>query len=319
MPFPGWQRIVVPFTTPAGTTDINVYPLRDSGGTTVDILLWGASLQLASGGPELLTYNNSVGNGDRYNTNNCNVFLNYGIDPVGGGQASRITVNSAGHIISYAGVTVTASTNYVFAFWARNNGGTLASYSVYDNTHVADIVAPTSYFSQLPAEQYLLYGDASPNGGGGDATAGTYLHLGLVFRSTVNGLITGIRYNQPPGGSGGVYTASLWDQTPTLLASKAAAGNSGGWLQILFDKPVAITAGTLYKAVIGQAKSTGLFWYYSNPGYFLAQRAEGQLVAVANSEATNCTFDYDAAVPPQYPVSAGSSSLYWISPLFLPT
>lgn len=38
-----WQRFNATFTTPAGTTDIHVYPLRDSGATGTTIL-WGAQL-----------------------------------------------------------------------------------------------------------------------------------------------------------------------------------------------------------------------------------------------------------------------------------
>jgi Carbohydrate binding domain len=41
----GWQRYSVTFTTPAGCTSINIYPIRDSGtGSTGTVYLWGAQV-----------------------------------------------------------------------------------------------------------------------------------------------------------------------------------------------------------------------------------------------------------------------------------
>lgn len=51
-------------------------------------------------------------------------------------------------------VTVTAGTTYTFSFFAKNNGGTIARYRVYDNTNLAEIVAPTSYFSQISGDEW---------------------------------------------------------------------------------------------------------------------------------------------------------------------
>ena len=48
-----------------------------------------------------------------------------------------------------AGVTVTASTNYTFAFYAKSGTMTDVKYSVYNITGAANIIAPTSYISQI--------------------------------------------------------------------------------------------------------------------------------------------------------------------------
>ena len=144
---PGWTEVVVNFTTPVGCVSAGVYALRDSG-LGVDILLWGASLKLAGGGPEILSNVNTIGQAP-WELSSVSTTLNFGTDPIGGSQASRATVSVAGHYLRQT-ATVTASTNYTFRFWAKNNGGTVASYSVYNFSSPSDIVAVTSYFSQLP-------------------------------------------------------------------------------------------------------------------------------------------------------------------------
>lgn len=75
------------------------------------------------------------------------------IGPDGATSGARITTSTAGHLVSQT-VTVSASTQYVFSFYAKNNGGTVAAYSVYDLTHAADIVSSTQYVSQLNGTSY---------------------------------------------------------------------------------------------------------------------------------------------------------------------
>ena len=78
------------------------------------------------------------------------VTTNFAVSPDGTVDADKINVtNSAANKIRHSAVTVTASTTYSFTFWAK--AGTLATpkYSVYDLTHLADIVASTSYAAQI--------------------------------------------------------------------------------------------------------------------------------------------------------------------------
>jgi hypothetical protein len=46
-------------------------------------------------------------------------------------------------------VSVSTGSTYTWSFYAKNIDATDAKYRVYDNTQAADIVAPTSYFSQI--------------------------------------------------------------------------------------------------------------------------------------------------------------------------
>lgn len=81
--------------------------------------------------------------------------LNFAPAPDGTSHATRgLVTDASGHAL-YETATVSPSTTYTFSFLAKNNGGTKASYSVYDNTHNADIVATTSYFAQLNGVSYV--------------------------------------------------------------------------------------------------------------------------------------------------------------------
>jgi LmbE family N-acetylglucosaminyl deacetylase len=75
--------------------------------------------------------------------------------PDGTQNASRAISGGAGHALAQA-VAVTENTTYTFSFYARNNGGSAAAYSVYDLTHQAEIIPPTSYISSLSSSGWTL-------------------------------------------------------------------------------------------------------------------------------------------------------------------
>ena len=70
-----------------------------------------------------------------------------GVAPDGTTTADQITTTGGNGSITQT-ITVTASTNYVFSFYARKGTAANAKYSVYNNSGAADIIASTNY----PAE-----------------------------------------------------------------------------------------------------------------------------------------------------------------------
>ncbi|WP_157202940.1 phage head spike fiber domain-containing protein [Calidithermus chliarophilus] len=65
--------------------------------------------------------------------------------------ADQVLVNGASHFLRQR-VPVQPETAYTFSFYARNNGGSAAAYSVHDPIHDAEIVPVTSYIDTLKAE-----------------------------------------------------------------------------------------------------------------------------------------------------------------------
>ena len=70
--------------------------------------------------------------------------------------------------------------------------------------------------------------------------------LGVQFRSTVNGDITGVQFYKASTNTG-THVANLWSSNGTLLATATfTAETASGWQQVLFSSPVSITANTVY-------------------------------------------------------------------------
>jgi len=85
---------------------------------------------------------------------NYTVQSNVGISPSGNNDASSLTNPSGGGGNIKQNTTVTASTNYTFSFYAKRGTASDVKYSVYDNTNGGDIIASTSYYSQLNSSTF---------------------------------------------------------------------------------------------------------------------------------------------------------------------
>ncbi len=84
--------------------------------------------------------------------------LDFALAPDQTQHASRAVASVADHALLQPVSGVTAGQTYTFSFFVRNNGGTAASYSVYDNDHGADIVPPTSYFPRISGDAWTRIG-----------------------------------------------------------------------------------------------------------------------------------------------------------------
>jgi LmbE family N-acetylglucosaminyl deacetylase len=99
-------------------------------------------------GPNLLSNAEQIGAAPWNVAGDLALTLNAGMAPDGSQRATRAVSSGGGHALSQM-VAVTPGATYTFSVFARNHGGRAASYSVYDNTHFADIVPATSYFGLL--------------------------------------------------------------------------------------------------------------------------------------------------------------------------
>jgi LmbE family N-acetylglucosaminyl deacetylase len=83
--------------------------------------------------------------------------LNYASSPDGTQHATRAVSSGGGHALRQ-GVALTPGSTYTLSFFARNDGGSAASYSVFDQDHFVEIVPPTPYLSQLSGSAYARVG-----------------------------------------------------------------------------------------------------------------------------------------------------------------
>ena len=74
------------------------------------------------------------------------------------------------------------------------------------------------------------------------------VELGVKFRTTINGFITGVRFYKGVNNTG-THLGTLWSASGQLLASATFSGETAtGWQQVSFSTPVAVTANTVYVA-----------------------------------------------------------------------
>lgn len=87
-----------------------------------------------------------------WNVANVSVTSNNTTSPEGKVNASKITTTNTSHSL-YLDLTTTASTVYSFSFFAKRGTMSDLKYRVYDLSNNANIIAPTSYYSQT-SNQY---------------------------------------------------------------------------------------------------------------------------------------------------------------------
>jgi Domain of unknown function (DUF4082)/Bacterial Ig-like domain len=132
------------------------------------------------------------------------------------------------------------------------------------------------------------------------------IELGVKFRSSVNGFVTGIRFYKGSSNTG-THTGTLWTASGAQLATVTFSGESAsGWQQATFGSPVPVTAGTTY--VASYHTFTGFYSVSNN--YFATATTRGPLTALADgTDGGNGVYRYGA---PGFPNSTHQATNYWV-------
>ena len=190
--------------------------------------------------------------------------------------------------------TVTGLIQGTYNFQLSLNGG-VSTAQVSITVSAATLV--TIFTTQTPSTP--VENDAQP------------LELGVKFRSSISGQITGIRFYKSPGNTG-THTGELYTSNGTRLAQAVFTGEtSSGWQQVLFSSPVSITANTTYVA----AYFSNAGYYTSSGDYFATALANYPLTALADgTDGVNGVFSYSSS--PTFPVDTYKKGNYWVDVLF---
>ena len=108
------------------------------------------------------------------------------------------------------------------------------------------------------------------------------VEVGLKFRTSIDGLITGVRFYKGPLNTG-MHVGSLWSSSGSLLASATfASETASGWQEVTFGTPVAVSANTDYVASYHAPNGR----YAVDGAYFATSGVtSGPLQALANGTA----------------------------------
>src|SRR5262249_15286683 len=138
------------------------------------------------------------------------------------------------------------------------------------------------------------------------------VELGVKFRSDVNGYIKGIRFYKGPANTG-THTGTLWSSTGTALATATFQNEtSGGWQQVNFSTPVAITANTVYVASY-YAPQGG---YASTSNQFATAGVDNGYLHALSTTVSGGNGVYRYGAGGQMPDSTFDASNYWVDVVF---
>ncbi|WP_433500630.1 DUF4082 domain-containing protein [Sphaerimonospora sp. CA-214678] len=137
--------------------------------------------------------------------------------------------------------------------------------------------------------------------------------VGVKFRTTQDGMITGIRFYKGPQNTG-THTGSLWTADGQRLASVTFSGETAsGWQAMSFSDPVAVSAGTTYVA----SYHTTSGYYSVDRDYFTSQYVNGPLIGLASgASGGNGVYAYSAT--DTFPGDSVRASNYWVDVMFNP-
>ncbi len=149
---------------------------------------------------------------------------------------------------------------------------------------------------------------ASSSQSGNDGSA---IELGVKFRASVGGTITGLRFYKSSTNTG-THIGQLWSSTGTLLGQATFTNEtSSGWQQVNLANPVAISAGVTYIAAYHSSSGN----YSTTSNYFTTTVANGNLKNLANGEdGPNGLYRYTSS--PAFPTNSYSGSNYWVDVVF---
>ncbi|MFV0429702.1 MAG: DUF4082 domain-containing protein [Arachnia sp.] len=138
-----------------------------------------------------------------------------------------------------------------------------------------------------------------------DATA---LEVGVRFRSSQAGFITGVRFFKGPGNTG-THLGRVWTTTGTMLAEATFTDETPQGWQTVAIPPVAIEAETTYVASVYLPDGH----YAADSGFFATDYTLAPLTAPANGDEPNGVFRIGS---PGFPHNVFGAANYWVDVLF---
>ena len=140
------------------------------------------------------------------------------------------------------------------------------------------------------------------------------VELGVKFRASTNGFITGLRFYKGAQNTG-THIGHLWSSTGSLLGSVTFGGETAsGWQQATFPTPIAVTANTVYVASYYAPNGR----YAFNGNFFTGTTGvtRGPLTALGTGTSPNSVFKYG---PSGFPNQTFNAANYWVDVVFAAT
>nr|WP_253942430.1 DUF4082 domain-containing protein [Nocardioides sp. zg-1230] len=227
----------------------------------------------------------------------------------GGGRVGGVEV-STDNGATWRRATGRASWTYTFTPSATGSL-TLRARAVDDSANLGTASTASVTVGSPPAACPCTIWPATATPAGTDPDTSS-VELGVRFRASTDGLVTGIRYYKPTQ-STGTHVGSLWSSTGTRLGQVTFTNETAsGWQQAMFATPVPVTAGTTYVASYFTPSR-----YAVSGGYFAnGPTTRGPLTALQNgTDGGNGVYRYTATAG-VFPNLTYNSENYWVDVVF---
>ncbi|MBI5578260.1 MAG: Ig-like domain-containing protein, partial [Deltaproteobacteria bacterium] len=211
-----------------------------------------------------------------------------------------------------ATLSPSAALNNSTTYTARVIGGTGGVTDASGNPLAADYVSTFTTAASGSSTSYSVWNDTAVPAILADTDTAA-VELGMKFRSSVAGYITGIKFYKGTG-STGTHVGNLWTAAGVKLAGITFSGETAtGWQYQALSTPVAVSANTIY--VVSYHAPVGR--YAANVGYFSSGVDSNPLRALSNSESGgNGVYLYGAS---GFPNQTWNSCNYWVDVVFTTT
>lgn len=136
------------------------------------------------------------------------------------------------------------------------------------------------------------------------------VELGVKFRASVDGLVTGVRFYKGVANTG-THIGTLWSAAGTALASATFTNESTlGWQEVTFSSPVPVTEGTTYVASYHTMAGN----YAVTSSGLSSAVTRGPLTALGNGQdGGNGLYAYGSR---RFPTGSWGASNYWVDAMF---
>jgi Domain of unknown function (DUF4082)/Bacterial Ig-like domain len=138
------------------------------------------------------------------------------------------------------------------------------------------------------------------------------VELGVKFRPTLDGQITGLRFYKGSTNTG-THVGHLWSRTGTMLAEATFTGESArGWQQVSLPSPVPVTAGTTYIASYHTPRGN----YAFDRLYFASAGVDNPPLNALASGVDGGNGVYRYGPSRSFPTSTFEAANYWVDVVF---
>jgi hypothetical protein len=180
------------------------------------------------------------------------------------------------------------------------------------NTLANDYLFSFTTNNYTPPTFYSIWG-AGDTPSLSSANDGQPIELGVKFRTSQSGFITGVKYYKGAGTTG-TRVGKLWSSTGALLGSGTFVNEtSSGWQEVIFATPIFINSNTTY---VASYYSPGGYYAFTG-SYFTSSRNNGPLTALSSGESGgNGVYRYGAGGG--FPSQTYNAANYWADVVFSP-